>query len=132
MAIDFTKIPNAHIAVDVVDAPSKFRDTLHIQFAEVAGLTQEQIEAKVAADGKKRVDDWKAFVIEQSSKPPVVPTKEEIQADVERQAEQIATSTASLIAAKPDPKELEALIAKLKESLDSLSAVKVADVEVKP
>ena len=122
--MDVTKIPGAHIAVEVYDAASRFRDMLHIQFSEVAGLTDAQVAAKVAADSLERIENHKAHVIEQSSKPPVVPTKEQLTESATAQANQVEALTAQIVTAKMTALEVKDVISKLEASIATLKSLK--------
>lgn len=69
-----------------------FHDALRYTEAEAAALS----EADVEAAAQKRYDDWVAFVAEQSSKPPVKPTKEELEARKEELVAEVAKVEAQI------------------------------------
>lgn len=94
----------------------QFNDAIYVSQSDYEKLTPEDIDKQV----KARVDTWIAFVKEQSSKPPVVPTKEELKESATAQVEQLDRVADQLIAAAPAKADLQAVVDKLQISLDKL------------
>jgi hypothetical protein len=100
--------------------------------AQSGGTIAPAIKASIDAKVKARIDNWKAFVVEQSSKPPVVQTKEELIEQSKSQTDQLSTFVTKFIESKPTKEEAQALVDKLKASMDSLAAVSAVAVDEKP
>lgn len=88
-------------------------------------LTLAQKQALMRA----RARNFVATVIENSSKPPVVPTKEQLNDAAKTQADSIASQVTALVAAKPTAEEVSELKAKLQAAIDELAKV---SADVKP
>lgn len=118
---DILTVPGARIQVKIEENTPQgaYHDALYYTPEEWAKLTQSEITAAKAA----RVNNWIAFVAAQSSKPPVVPTKEELLARELEMQDQIERLTDQVIAAKPTAEELIAIKTKLQERLAKLNAV---------
>ena len=82
----------------------QFRDCLYFTKAEFDSLGDAAIEAL----GKFRADNWVAFVDEQSSKPPVAPSKEDLQAELVSAEERVVLLQAQI--AKADTKTIKDVI----------------------
>lgn len=95
-----------------------YHDALYFQPKEIDALKEEDITAQV----QTRVTNWMAFVQEQSSKPPVVPTKEELKESAEVQVAQLEAVTAKFIDSAPSKEEAQKLIDSLQKQLDDLKA----------
>jgi hypothetical protein len=68
------------VKIDEETEVGHLSDAIYYPPHEVAGMTEEQILAYAAPLVRTRCDNYVAFVKEQSSKPPVKPTKEELEA----------------------------------------------------
>jgi hypothetical protein len=109
---DAIALPGARLQILIQeDTPmGQFNDALYFVPSEMAALT----EADILAAKKARSDNWQAFVLEQSSKPPVKPTKEELEARKVELVAEVARVDAQLAEAvaigDAEPIEEEAII----------------------
>ncbi len=126
--LDWTKIPGARIQVLIQEQTpqGQYNDALYYSPADWDKVTEKDI-----SDAKKaRMDNWLASVVEQSGKPPVIPTKEELKESAIAQVEQVDRAVAALVATDIAKEDVQALIDKLQKQIDDLKA-KVG-IEVKP
>lgn len=112
---------------DFTDALCEYTD------AAWSKLTPAQRQALQVARAKK----WVADRIADRSKPPVVPTKEQLAESATMQADSLSTQITALVAAKPTVAEVAELKAKLQAAVDELAKVSadvkpVVEGEVKP
>ena len=117
---DILTVPGARVSVRIEEKTrlGDYHDTLHFTPAEWAALTQPQITAAIAG----RVNNWIAFVEQQSSLPPVVPTKAELLERETQLVEQVEVLTDTIIGrvAEFSKGELQNIHGKIKAKLDKL------------
>lgn len=92
------------VKISMSTSQGQFNDALYFTDAEYAKLTKVDIDKMV----QTRADAWVKFVEEQSSKPPYVPTKEELIEQTDRQADEISHTVTQFVAAKPSKVEAQA------------------------
>jgi hypothetical protein len=103
-----------------------YHDALYFSPGEI-----DHLDEKAVTDvAKARVDNWVAFVTEQSSKPPVEPTKEELIAQQAEFQKQLDSLVGRVIANRDTAKaDLQAISAQLKATaatIDSAASAKPA------
>jgi hypothetical protein len=121
---DILTIPGARIQVQIKeDTPQgQYHDSLYFTPEE-----WEKLEPKDIDEHKRtRVNNWVAFVTEQSSKPPYVPTKAELLENQDRLQEQLDRAADSIIAGTASKVELQAVARKLQETLNKINVAATA------
>jgi hypothetical protein len=79
--------------IDVDTEIGHYSDCLFYQEVDIADLDDKQIDEMAAKETQARVDNWVAFVQEQSSKEPVPPSKD----DLDQQALQLQDQLSTLM-----------------------------------
>jgi hypothetical protein len=106
------------VLIQATTPQGQYNDAIYFAPADYAKLVKADIDKQVQV----RINNWVAFVVAQSSKPPYIPTKEELKESTTIQAEQLDKLASQFIAAAPAKADIQAVVDKVQVSLDKLKA----------